>query len=136
MGAVLGRIVNDYESLIEVCRQRAEELAISREGIDGLSGCAPGLAGKILGHKQTKKLGPTTLKPILQALGLRLMVIEDDRETALTLAVREPVQSSQQRFGNVSRLTPKLLAAPQQPAGAPSLSIVRSGKRGASKYGL
>ena len=34
MGAVLGRICNDYESLIEICRQRADELAISREGID------------------------------------------------------------------------------------------------------
>jgi hypothetical protein len=54
MGAALGRIINDYESLIEVCRQRAEELAISRQGIDVLSGCAPGLAGKILGHRQTK----------------------------------------------------------------------------------
>src|ERR1700730_2938986 len=89
MGAVLGRVIDDYESLIEVCRQRAVELALSRECIDGLSGCAPGLAGKILGHRQAKKLGPTTLKPILQALGLKLLVIEDDRETALTLAVRE-----------------------------------------------
>jgi len=136
MGAVLGRIINDYESLIEVCRQRADELAISRECIDGLSGCAPGLAGKILGHRQAKKLGPTTLKPILQVLGLRLLAIEDDRETALTLAVREPVQSSQQRFNNVSRLTPKLLAAAPQPAGVPSLTIVTGGrKRGVTKYG-
>jgi hypothetical protein len=52
------------------------------EGIDGLAGCAPGLAGKILGHRQTKKLGPTTLKPILQVLGLKLLVIEDDREAS------------------------------------------------------
>jgi hypothetical protein len=130
MGAVLGRIVNDYESLIEVCPQRADELAISREGIDVLSGCAPGLAGKILGHRQVKKLGPTTLKPILQALGLKLLVIEDDRETALTLAVREPVQSSQQRMNNTARLTPKLLASP------PALTVVNGGrKRGVTKYG-
>jgi hypothetical protein len=99
MVATLGRVINDYESLIEVCRQRAAELAISREGIDLLSGCAPGLAGKILGHRQAKKLGPTTLKPILQVLGLKLLVIEDDHETALTLAVREPVHARQQRFG-------------------------------------
>jgi hypothetical protein len=130
MGAVLGRIVNDYESLIEVCRQRADELALSREGIDELSGCAPGFAGKVLGHRQAKKLGPSTLKPILQVLGLRLMVIEDDREASLTLSIREPVKSSQQRFNNVSRLTPKLLASSH------ALTIVNGGrKRGVTKYG-
>ena len=63
---------------------------------------------------------------MLQVLGLKLLVIEDDHETALTLSIREPVQANQQRFGNVSRLTPKLLEAPQQPAGPPALSIVRS----------
>jgi hypothetical protein len=135
MGAVLGRVINDYESLIEICRQRADELAISREGIDLLSGCAPGFAGKVLGHRQAKKLGPSTLKPMLQVLGLKLLVLEDDREAALTLSIREPVKTSQQRFGNTSRLTPKLLEAPQRPAGPPSLSIVRSGKRGVTKYG-
>jgi hypothetical protein len=136
MSATLGRVVNDYESLIEICRQRADELALSREGIDVLSGCAPGLAGKILGHRQAKKLGPTTLKPILQALGLKLLVIEDDHETSLTLSVREPVKSSQQRMNNTSRLTPKLLPAPQQPNGRPVLTIVRDRqKRGVTKYG-
>ena len=112
MGAVLGRVINDYESLIEICRQRADELEISRDGIDGLAQCAPGLAGKILGHRQIKKLGPTTLKPILQVLGLKLLVIEDDREASLTLSIREPVQSSQQRMNNTARLTPKLLPPP------------------------
>jgi hypothetical protein len=135
MSAVLGRVINDYESLIEVCRQRADELAISRESIDSLSGLAPGLAGKILGHRQVKRLGPETLKPILQVLGLKLLVIEDDREAALTLSIREPVKSSQQRFGNVSRLTPKLLPVPQQAKGQPSLTIVRGQKRGVTKYG-
>jgi hypothetical protein len=130
MGAVLGRIVNDYQGLIEICRQRADELAISREGIDVLSGCAPGLAGKILGHRQTKKLGPLTLGPMLQVLGLKLLIIEDDAATARTLGRRTPVQKNQQRFDNVSRLTPKLLASP------PALTIVNGArKRGVTKYG-
>jgi hypothetical protein len=121
-----------YESLIEVCRQRAAELAISREGIDVLSGCAPGLAGKILGHRQVKKLGPTTLKPMLQVLGLKLLVIEDDRETSLTLSIREPVQASQQRFGvdGRARYAQKKLPPPE-----PVLTIVHSGRMRHSKYG-
>jgi hypothetical protein len=133
MGAGLGRVINDYESLIEICRERAAELAISREGIDVLSGCAPGFAGKVLGHRQAKKLGPTTLKPILQVLGLKLLVLEDDHETSLTLSIREPVQGSQQRMNNTARLSAKLLPASHGPA----LTIVNGGrKRGVTKHGL
>ena len=119
MGAVLGRIVNDYHGLIEICRQRAEELAISRSGIDDLSGLPNGFAGKALGDRQRKGLGPLTLGPMLQVLGLKLLIIEDDAAAQRTLARRTPVQSNQQRFGNVSRLTPKLLTAPQQPRERP-----------------
>jgi hypothetical protein len=73
---------------------------------------------------------------MLGVLGLKVLLIEDAALTARTLAHRTPVHAHQQRFGNVSRLTPKLLAAPQQPAGVPSLTIVRDQqKRGVSKYG-
>jgi hypothetical protein len=74
-----------------------------------------------------KKLGATTLGPIASA-GPKLLIIEDEVATARTLARRTPVQASQQRFNNVSRLTPKLLEAPQQPAGPPTLTIVRNGQ--------
>jgi hypothetical protein len=139
MGAVLGRIVNDYDGLIEICRQRAEELAISREGIDDLSGLADGLAGKILGKRQRKNIGPTSLGPMLQVLGLRLLIIEDEAATARTLAIRTPVQSNQQRFGNVCRISKTLLPPPSIP-GPPTppvsrahLRVVQSKRRG--KYG-
>jgi hypothetical protein len=56
---------------------------------------------------------PIGLEAMLGTLGLRILLIEDEAATARTLALRTPVQSNQQRFGNVSRLTPKLLAAPQ-----------------------
>jgi hypothetical protein len=129
MGAVLGRIVNDYQGLIEVCRQRAEELAISRSGIDDLGFLPNGFAGKALGRGQAKKMGPLTLGPMLQVLGLKLLIIEDEAATQRTLALRTPVQANQQRFGNVSRLTPKLPPPP-------SLTVVNGGrKRGVTKYG-
>jgi hypothetical protein len=131
MGAVLGRIVNDYQGLIEVCRQRAEELAISRSGIDVISGVPSGFAGKALGVRQKKHLGPVTLGPMLQTLGLRLLIIEDEAATARTLARRTPVEARQQRFGNVSRLTPKLITS--EP---PALKTVSNQqKRGVTKYG-
>jgi hypothetical protein len=57
MVAILGRIVSDYAGLVEICRQRAVELEISRCGIDSISGLAEGQAGKILGRKQKKEDG-------------------------------------------------------------------------------
>jgi hypothetical protein len=89
-----------------------------------------GFAGKVLGHRQAKRLGPKTLGPLMQVLGLKLLVIEDEPATARTLALRTPVQSNQQRSGNVSRLTPKLLPSP-----APALKVVSDPQRRGSKYG-
>lgn len=57
MGALLGRIVSDYLGLLEICRQRAQELGISRLGIDERSRLAPGMAGKLLGKSAKEKHG-------------------------------------------------------------------------------
>jgi hypothetical protein len=70
------------------------------------------------------------LDAMLQALGLKVVLIEDAVSTARTLVLRTPVQSNQQRFGNVSRLTPKLLPPPSQPASSPILTVVSGKRRG------
>jgi hypothetical protein len=134
-GASLGRLITDYRTLVETCRARADELELSRSEVDRLSGLPSGYAGKILGKdagapgKKHKKMWPISLELMLSTLGLRILLIEDEAATARTLALRTPVQSNQQRFGNVSRITPKLLAAP-------ALEIVPDRqKRGPTKYG-
>ena len=141
MPANLGRLIGDYRTLIEICRSRCDELALSRSELDRISGLPCGYSGKILGKgggapgKKNKKMWPVSLELMLGALGLRILLIEDEAATARTLALRAPVQSNQQRFDNISRLTPKLLA-PTQLAGPPSLTIVNGGrKRGVTKYG-
>ena len=53
-----------------------------------------------------------------------------------TLALRTPVDRANQRFGNVCRISAKLLPKPAQPAPPPLLTIVgtkRPARRG--KYG-
>jgi hypothetical protein len=67
---------------------------------------------------------------MLGVLGLKILLIEDDATAARTLALRTPVQSNQQRFDNVSRLTPKLLTPPP-----PSLRIVSARQKRGGKYG-
>jgi hypothetical protein len=138
MGAELGRLITDYRTLVETCRARADELAISRLELDRLAGPPVGYSGKLLGKDgagpRKKRMWPVGLEALLGTLGLRILLIEDEAATSRTLALRTPVQSNQQRFGNVSRLTPKLLAAPQQPVGPPALTIVNGGRKRGSKY--
>jgi hypothetical protein len=134
MGANLGRLITDYRGLVEICRQRADELAVSRLELDRLAGLAPGYSGKLLGNgngKTKKTMWPVGLESVLGALGLRILLIEDEAATARTLALRTPVDRSNQRFGNVSRLTPKLLAPPTPP---PALTSVHGSQKRGGKY--
>ena len=137
--ASLGRVIADYRTLVETCRARADELELSRLEIDRLGGLPTGYAGKLLGKdggdpgRKNKKIWPIALESMLGVLGLKILLIEDDAATARTLALRTPVDRANQRFGNASRLTPKLLGAPPHPVGA-RLTIVQGKHRG-SKYG-
>jgi hypothetical protein len=131
--ASLGRLITDYRTLVETCRVRADELDLSRVEIDRLGGLPAGYAGKLLGKdggepgRKHKKMWPIALESMLGVLGLKILLIEDEAATARTLALRTPVDRSNQRFGNVSRLTPKLLAPP--------LTIVNAPQKRGSKYG-
>lgn len=131
----IARPVQGYKGLVETCRQRAAELAISRQEIDRLGGLPLGYSGKLLGNpdssRKPKRMWPVGLEAMLGVLGLQVIVIEDPVATARTLALRKPVDRLNQRFGNVSRLTPKLLAPPTPPS---ALTAVQGQKRG-SKYG-
>jgi hypothetical protein len=97
MAANLGRLITDYRGLVDACRARADELAISRLEIDRLGGLPVGYAGKLLGKdgglpgKEHKKMWPRSLELMLGVLGLKIILIEDDVATARTLALRTPV---------------------------------------------
>jgi hypothetical protein len=136
--ASLGRLITDYRTLVETCRARADELELSRLEIDRLGGLPAGYAGKLLGKdggepgRKHKKMWPVALESMLGVLGLKILLIEDEAATARTLALRTPVDRASQRFGNVSRLTPKLLAPPTVP---PALTIVNGERKRGGKYG-
>jgi hypothetical protein len=106
--AKLGRAFSDYRTLVEICRARADELELSRSELDRLSGLPAGYSSKLHGRdgaeRRGKKMWPFSLEAMLGVLGVRIVLIEDDAATARTLALRVPVDRSQQRFGNVSRI--------------------------------
>ena len=80
---------------------------------------------------------------MLGALGLKVMLIEDDVAAARTLALRVPVQRNQQRFGNTRNSSLKIesiesaeVAAPrgnEPPVSRAHLRVVQGKRR--SKYG-
>jgi|GEM_PF-3699418 len=145
----IARPVMGYKGLIETCRQRANELALSRLEIDRLAGLPPGYCGKLFGkgavddvsfprkNKSTKKMWPVALELILGTLGLQIIVIEDHAATSRTLSRRIPVEQRNQRFDNkCNSKKPPQIAAPAsaQPVSRSHLRVVQIKRRG-GKYG-
>jgi phytoene dehydrogenase-like protein len=119
MGAMLGRVIDDYRGLVQTCQQRAIELEISRLEIDRLAGLAPGYAGKLLGNTdgdKSKRMWPVALESVLGTLGLKILLIEDHAATARTLALRKRAAASQQRLGNKNNSKPLLKIENTEPA--------------------
>jgi len=133
--------------LVETCRARAEELAISRLELDRLAGLPAGYSGKLLGRDgggpRQKRMWPAGLEAMIGALGLKILLIEDEAATARTLAQRERVDCSNQRFGNRNNSKPSLkiessveiprIAAPpprNEPVSRAHLRVIQDRRRG------
>jgi hypothetical protein len=56
-------------------------LQVSRECLDDVSGLPAFYVAKLLGPKRLKHIGMISLGPLLGALGLKLLVIEDPKTT-------------------------------------------------------
>jgi hypothetical protein len=79
-------VVRSYSELIAALRARRDELEVTHETIDDVSGVASGYTSKVLGPKtgsthakrpSQRNLGPVSLGLLLGALGLALVVVED-----------------------------------------------------------
>lgn len=100
--------VRDYAGLIEAIRVRRAELNVTLEVVDDVAGTCSRYSSKLLCDPPMKHLGAISLGPILGALGLALVVVED-------IETLDRVRS---------RLTPRKIAQPRrrdlQPAAEPS----------------
>jgi hypothetical protein len=87
---------------------------------------------------------------MLETLGLKMLIIEDEAATARTVSCRKPVDRAQQRFGNqcnskaplkIERIETLKIAAPQAPPVPVSrahLRVIqgkRKGGQNARRYG-
>jgi hypothetical protein len=78
---VLGEVLS-YADLHGLLRGRAEELGLSRETLDEISGLQPGYSSKLLSARPIKKLGFASMPALLPALGVKLVLMVDEQQTA------------------------------------------------------
>ena len=70
---------NDYIGFHRILRNRKETLKISNSTLDTIAGTNDGYAGKLLSDPPNKKMGIITFGLILQALGLKILIVEDEK---------------------------------------------------------
>jgi hypothetical protein len=75
-------VVRSDQDLHQALRDRANQLNIARETIDDIAGLTRGHSSKLLAPQQIKRFGPLSRWLLLQALGLKLVLVEDTEALA------------------------------------------------------
>src|SRR5206468_2426011 len=70
--------VRDYDELVAAVRARVAELNITHANVDDVSGVPGGYASKLLCNPPMRTMGRVSLGLMLGALGLKLLVVEDE----------------------------------------------------------
>jgi hypothetical protein len=73
---------SDYLELIDVFRLRADQLHLAGELIDEVAGLPARYCSKLFGRRQIRRVGMISLGPLLGALGIKLVIVEDQEALA------------------------------------------------------
>ncbi len=78
------RIIASREQLLQVVRDRRDELDLSHDTLDGITGLQGGYVSKLLADPPVRGFGEMSLQAVLDALGLRIgfAVIMEDPDRA------------------------------------------------------
>lgn len=96
---VIGRRIECYEDVVQAFRDRADDLEISRNELDGLTGLADAHCSMLLTKSHMKVFGPRSLPAMLKVLGLRFCIEEDSEQTELTLRRRRRRVTTHAHYG-------------------------------------
>ena len=72
----------DYPGMLAALRARVNELQINGERFDKFAGLPRGYLSKLIGARPIRRVGMTSLSPLMDALGLRCLFVEDPDGTA------------------------------------------------------
>jgi hypothetical protein len=98
-------IVKSYGELVTALRARSDELQVTRETLDHITGLQNGYAAKLLAPVPIRMLGRISLGPMLAALGMSIVLVED-------LSALRKIQLQMTK-----RLKPRLDASGAMPTG-------------------
>lgn len=84
------RVVRSRAELVAAIRERVAEVGITQQTLDHVAGWADGFAGKVLGPRQVRRLGPASLRLVLDALalGIAAVVLVEDPDQAARMRPR------------------------------------------------
>ena len=78
---IVGEFV-DYSDFVQTVRNRVAELGIHGTRFDALSGLPDGYLSKLVGARPVRRIGPTSMGPLLSAMGVKLVMVEVPSGTA------------------------------------------------------
>src|SRR6516165_11042366 len=73
--------VSSYEQMLDALRQRVTELQIHGTRFDDFAGLPIGYLSKLIGPNPIRRIGMTSFEPLMTALGLRCLFVEDEAAT-------------------------------------------------------
>ena len=85
---------SDYEGMLNAIRARVRELEIAGEAFDGYAGLPTGYLSKLTCSAPVRRIGMTSMGPLLSALGVTLVMIENAEATARLKQRLEPRNKS------------------------------------------
>jgi hypothetical protein len=71
----------DYAGMIEGLRMRVRDLQINGERFDEFAGLPRGYLSKLTGPRPIRRIGMLSMGPLLDALGLKCLFVEDVEKT-------------------------------------------------------
>ena len=78
---IVGEFV-EYSDFVQTVRNRVTELGIHGTRFDALAGWPEGYLSKLICERPVRRIGMTSLGPLLSAMGVKLQMVEDPLGTA------------------------------------------------------
>ena len=90
--------VDSYEGMLEALRTRVSELQVQGARFDSFAGLPDGYLSKLIGARPVRRIGMTSFSPLMTALGLRCLFVEDAQGTERLKSRLTPRNSSYVRI--------------------------------------
>jgi hypothetical protein len=126
--------VSSYEQMLAALRARINELQINGERFDEFAGLPRGYLSKLVGIRPIRKLGMQSFGPVLAALGLRCLFVEDPEGTERLKNQVKPRNPSYVRAMPASAcmvLTPRMLQRIRRAGGKARMAQLSAKERSA-----